>query len=70
MVHPSKDSTDELIDKSMHEAVSAIAAVGVSPIVRIPDMQSWMIKRKLAGKCSNRHMLISHQAHSTVALME
>ncbi|KAB5551360.1 Pyruvate/Phosphoenolpyruvate kinase-like domain-containing protein [Coniochaeta sp. 2T2.1] len=34
-------------DRSMHEAVSAIAAVGVSPIVRIPDMQSWMIKRAL-----------------------
>lgn len=30
----------------MHEAVPAIAAEGVSPIVRIPDFQSWMVKRK------------------------
>ncbi|KAK7742211.1 hypothetical protein SLS62_010762 [Diatrype stigma] len=31
----------------MHEAVPAIAACGVSPLVRIPDMQSWMVKRAL-----------------------
>lgn len=31
----------------MHEAVPAIAATGVSPIVRIPDFQPWMIKSKL-----------------------
>jgi hypothetical protein len=30
----------------MHDAVPAIAALGVSPIVRIPDMQGWMVKRK------------------------
>jgi hypothetical protein len=30
----------------MHDAVPAIAALGVSPIVRIPDVQSWMVKRK------------------------
>ncbi|ELQ42473.1 2,4-dihydroxyhept-2-ene-1,7-dioic acid aldolase [Pyricularia oryzae Y34] len=29
---------------AMHEAVPAIAAVGVSPIVRIPDFQPWMVK--------------------------
>ncbi|ROV90887.1 hypothetical protein VSDG_08011 [Cytospora chrysosperma] len=34
-------------DAAMHEAVPAIAACGVSPIVRIPDFQSWMIKRAL-----------------------
>lgn len=33
------------LDAAMHEAVPAIAACGVSPIVRIPDFQSWMIKR-------------------------
>lgn len=49
----------------MHEAVSAIAAVGVSPIVRIPDMQSWMIKRKPVAKCSDGPMLISHQVRLT-----
>jgi 4-hydroxy-2-oxoheptanedioate aldolase len=31
----------------MHDAVPAIAALGVSPIVRIPDMQSFMVKRAL-----------------------
>ena len=30
----------------MHEAVPAIAGCGVSPVVRLPDMQGWMIKRK------------------------
>lgn len=28
----------------MHELVPAIAACGVSPIIRIPDFQPWMIK--------------------------
>ena len=34
-------------DDSMHECVAAIAACGVSPIVRVPDGQHWMIKRAL-----------------------
>lgn len=34
-------------DGAMHEAVAAIAACGVSPIVRIPDNQGWMVKRAL-----------------------
>lgn len=32
-------------DAAMHDAVPAIAATGVSPIVRIPDFQGWMVKR-------------------------
>lgn len=39
-------------DAAMHEAVPAIAALGVSPIVRIPDLQHWMIKRKDASVSS------------------
>ena len=31
----------------MHEAVAAIAACGVSPIVRIPANEAWMVKRKV-----------------------
>ena len=34
-------------DAAMHESVPAIAAVGASPLVRIPDRQGWMIKRKV-----------------------
>ncbi|KAM3566104.1 hypothetical protein ARSEF4850_000929 [Beauveria asiatica] len=34
-------------DRAMHDAVPAIAALGVSPIVRIPDMHGWMVKRAL-----------------------
>ena len=30
----------------MHEAVPAIAACGVSPVVRIPDNQGFMVKRE------------------------
>lgn len=33
-------------DAAMHELIPVIAASGVSPIVRIPDLQSWMIKSK------------------------
>ncbi|OLN88535.1 4-hydroxy-2-oxo-heptane-1,7-dioate aldolase 1 [Colletotrichum chlorophyti] len=32
---------------AMHDAVPAIAAAGVSPVVRLPDMQGWMVKRAL-----------------------
>jgi len=38
--------SDILIDAAMHESVAAIAACGVSPIVRIPDNQGWMVKRE------------------------
>ncbi|KAI6902960.1 Phosphoenolpyruvate/pyruvate domain-containing protein [Hortaea werneckii] len=34
-------------DDSMHECVAAIAACGVSPVVRVPEGQHWMIKRAL-----------------------
>ncbi|KAI9734141.1 MAG: hypothetical protein M1818_006654 [Claussenomyces sp. TS43310] len=34
-------------DGAMHEAVAAIAACRVSPIVRIADNQAWMVKRAL-----------------------
>ena len=33
-------------DAAMHEAVPAIAACGVSPVVRIPDNQGFMVKRQ------------------------
>lgn len=36
-----------LSDDAMHESVAAVAACGVSPIVRIPEGQYWMIKRAL-----------------------
>ncbi|PNP43734.1 hypothetical protein TGAMA5MH_04015 [Trichoderma gamsii] len=36
-----------LDDHAMHESVPAIAALGVSPIVRIPGMEPWMVKRAL-----------------------
>ncbi|KXJ92034.1 HpcH/HpaI aldolase/citrate lyase family protein [Microdochium bolleyi] len=34
-------------DAAMHDAIPAVAACGPSPIVRVPDMQGWMIKRAL-----------------------
>ena len=33
---------------AMHEAVAAVAACGVSPVVRIPANEGWMVKRKRA----------------------
>ncbi|KAH7136207.1 Pyruvate/Phosphoenolpyruvate kinase-like domain-containing protein [Dactylonectria macrodidyma] len=34
-------------DGAMHDAVPAIAAIGVSPIVRLADLQGWLVKRAL-----------------------
>lgn len=36
-----------MTDRAMHESVPAIAALGVSPIVRLPGMEPWMVKRRL-----------------------
>lgn len=36
-----------IADAQMHESVTAIAAMSVSPIVRIPSTEPWMIKRAL-----------------------
>lgn len=33
-------------DSEMHEAVTAIALTGVSPLVRIASNEAWMVKRK------------------------
>ena len=37
----------EYVDGAMHEAVAAIAACGVSPLVRIAANEGWMIKRMI-----------------------
>ena len=34
-------------DSQMHEAVQAVAATGVSPLVRIAANEAWMVKRAL-----------------------
>src|SRR5579871_3912697 len=34
-------------DSEMHECIANIAPYGVSPLVRVPDCQRWMIKRAL-----------------------
>ena len=36
-----------MTDSAMHEAVAAIAACGVSPVVRIAANETWMVKRAL-----------------------
>jgi hypothetical protein len=36
-------------DGAMHEAVPAIADAGVSPIVRPPGMEGWMIKSQYSS---------------------
>ena len=40
-------TADVHTDAQIHESVAAIASCGVSPIVRIPDNQGWMVKRAL-----------------------
>jgi hypothetical protein len=46
-VHSCDPSLTFNSDAAMHEAVPAIAACGVSPIVRIPDNQGFMVKSKV-----------------------
>jgi len=43
------DDESQLIwtDAAMHEAVPAIAACGVSPLVRLVGTEGWMVKRAL-----------------------
>ncbi|CAJ2512738.1 Uu.00g008570.m01.CDS01 [Anthostomella pinea] len=48
-------------DAAMHEAVPAIASCGVSPLVRIPDMQGWMIKRECYMFCSDEGRLTADE---------
>ncbi|KAF7508295.1 hypothetical protein GJ744_009440 [Endocarpon pusillum] len=36
-----------IADNQMHESVAAIASCGVSPVVRIPANEAWMVKRAL-----------------------
>lgn len=36
-----------LADNEMHDSVHAISSCGVSPIVRIPANEGWMVKRAL-----------------------
>lgn len=43
----------------MHDAVPAVAALGVSPLVRLADMQGWMVKRKFPYPCL--HFLHPHE---------
>ena len=34
-------------DSAMHECIANVAPYGVSPLVRVPDSERWMIKRAL-----------------------
>ncbi|KAJ9639272.1 hypothetical protein H2204_003883 [Knufia peltigerae] len=43
----TKDETLNVVDNEMHESVHALASVNVSPIVRIPANEGWMVKRAL-----------------------
>lgn len=43
----------------MHEAVPAIAALGVSPIVRIPGMEPWMVKRELHESSTYKRVFVA-----------
>lgn len=40
-------TSENTTDGAMHEIVPAIAAIGVSPVVRLPGTEAWMVKRKL-----------------------
>lgn len=44
-----------MLDWQMHEAVAAIAAIGVSPIVRIAANEGWMVKSVFPSSISKRY---------------
>lgn len=41
------NETSNTTDSEMHDSIQATASVGVSPIVRIPGNEGWMVKRAL-----------------------
>ena len=44
-IRTQADLPSRPVDAAMHEAVAAIAACGVSPLVRIAANEGWMVKR-------------------------
>ena len=49
-----------MTDSAMHESVAAIAACGVSPIVRVAANEPWMVKRALDSGGSFRYHAGNH----------
>lgn len=59
-----------IADNQMHEAVAAIAACGVSPIVRIPANEAWMVKRALDSGAHGICVPLLHTADDAMRLVE
>ncbi|MCJ1292896.1 hypothetical protein MMC34_004449 [Xylographa carneopallida] len=57
-------------DAAMHEAVAAIAGCGVSPIVRIPANEGWMVKRALDSGAHGIIVPLIYTADDTVKLLK
>ena len=47
LLRSASDTLTTVADSEMHESVHAAASCGVSPIVRIPANEGWMVKRAL-----------------------
>lgn len=60
---------DEL-DSEMHESVNAVASVGVSPIVRIPANEGWMVKRALDAGAHGVLVPLLYTVEEAVKLVE
>lgn len=57
-------------DAEMHESVNAVASVGVSPIVRIPANESWMVKRALDAGAHGILVPLLYTVEDAVKLVE
>lgn len=54
----------------MHSSVHAVASCGVSPIVRIPANESWMVKRALDSGAHGVLVPLIYTAEDAVKLVE
>ena len=54
----------------MHESVAAVASCGVSPIVRIPANEDWMVKRALDSGAHGIVVPLLHTAEEARRLVQ
>lgn len=59
-----------VLDSEMHESVNAVASVGVSPIVRIPANEGWMVKRALDAGAHGVLVPLLYTVEEAVKLVE
>ncbi|EEH46749.2 uncharacterized protein PADG_02847 [Paracoccidioides brasiliensis Pb18] len=70
LLNSADDELFAIIDAQMHESVAAIAATGVSPVVRIVANESWMVKRALDAGAHGIIVPLLYTVEDAKALVE